>query len=103
MNALKILDNMTDSENKEFFYFAGILARPITQSVLKYLSAPKCIRTDDIPITFLATKQQIISRLIDLEKFGIAKSEKAKTKDGYCKKYWLSEKGSDLVHKIMNL
>ena len=101
MNGIEVIETMTDSNSSKLFHMSGVLADPETRKIMKHLALPTCIHTDSIPDSLDISKSHIISRLITLEKIGITNSEKEKTKNGFCKKYWLSEKGSNLTNKLI--
>ncbi len=98
-----IFEKFQDSEEREIFQFAGMLTDPLTRRIMAKLASPQSpISTDSIPTTKLnGDKGAVISRLSKLERTGLLTSEKIKAEGGFCKKYFINEKGRNFVTSYM--
>lgn len=105
MENTDILEGLDETERKQLFHLAGIIADPITRRILAKLSSQQSpISVDSIPLEKLdASKPQVVTRLTKLEKMGWVKSEKVKSQNGFCKKYFINEKGQTIVSKLMKV
>ena len=100
---IDVLENMVESDRTKLFHLAGVIADPITRRIMAKLASNQSpISIDSIPLEKLdASKPQIITRLVKLEKMGLVKAEKVKSQNGFCKKYFINEKSLDIVSKLM--
>ncbi len=98
-----LMEKLGSDDYTKFFHLAGVVADPVTRKVLAKLASPQSpISIDSIPVDKIgATKPVIITRLVQLEKIGFVRSEKVKSQHGYCKKYFINDKGNDIVNKLM--
>jgi len=105
MDNIDILKKLGETESTQFFHLAGVVADPITRRILAKLDSNQSpISVDSIPIEKLdAKKPQIITRLVKLEKMGLVRAETVKSQNGFCKKYFINEKGTDIVSKLMRV
>lgn len=99
-----LMEKLGSDDYTKFFHLAGVVADPITRKVLAKLASPQSpISIDSIPVDKIgADKPMIINRLVQLEKLGLVKSEKVKSQHGYCKKYFINDKGVEIVDKLMS-
>ena len=98
-----LLQKLGTNNYTKYFGFAGILAEPATRIVLAKL-ADMPISTDAVPADEIGVEKfMIITRLVNLEKMGLAKSEKVKSDQGYCKKYFINKRGIETVNKLIIL
>ncbi len=101
-NIEKIIEKFEGSEERQMFQFAGMLTDPLTRKIMAKLASPQSpISVDSIPTKLDADKGAVISRLSKLERVGLLSSEKVKAENGFCKKYFINEKGKNLVSNYM--
>ena len=100
---ISLMEKLGSDNYTKFFHLAGIVADPVTRKVLAKLASPQSpISVDSIPIDKIgADKSVIITRLVQLEKLGLVRSDKVKSQHGYCKKYFINDKGIQIVDKLM--
>jgi len=105
MDNIDILEKLGETERTQFFHLAGVVADPITRRILAKLASNQSpISIDSIPLERLeAGKPQIVTRLVKLEKMGLVRAETVKSQNGFCKKYFINERGTDIVSKIMGV
>lgn len=94
---------MSESDRTQLFHLAGVIADPVTRRIMAKLASKQSpISIDSIPLEKLdANKPQVVSRLVKLERLGLIRAEKVKSQNGFCNKYFINEKGSGIVSKLM--
>ena len=102
-NIEMILGKLPEAERNEVFQFAGMLTDPLTRRIMaKLASLQSPISTDSVPVGKLeGDKGTVISRLSNLERVGLVRSEKTPAENGFCKKYFINEKGKKFVAQYM--
>lgn len=95
------MDKLDDDDERRVFRLAGMLTEPLTRKIMARLASPQSpISVDSIP-KGLGDRGAVISRLTRLELAGLLRSESVKAENGFCKKYFINDKGRDLVSKYM--
>ena len=101
-NIATVIEKLQEEDERQMFQLAGMLTDPLTRRIMAKLASPRSpISTDSMPLKLDGEKGAIISRLSKLERVGLLTSEKVKAEGGFCKKYFINEKGKSLVSKYM--
>lgn len=97
-----VIGRLEDNDERQVFRLAGMFADPLTRKIMAKLASPQSpISVDSIPPVLEGERGAVISRLSKLEQAGLLNSEKTPTKNGFCKKYSINDKGKSLVSKYM--
>lgn len=99
-NLASSLEKLSDADERRAFELAGMLVDPLTRGIMARLAGQGPVSADGVP-EGPGGRGAVISRLARLERAGLLESEKAKAEDGFCKKYFINEKGKEIVSRYM--
>lgn len=87
----------------QIMHLAGVLADPVIRKTMATLVIHGAMSVNDIPTADLgATRHEIISSLVCLEKEGLATSEKIKEGNMFHNQYSITEVGKMYVSRYMS-